>query len=65
MTEELLTRITIAAKRTRELDEAADKERERRDALIIQARDKGIVWRQIADAASLAVSTCETVLSRR
>ena len=65
MTDDLLARLTAAAKRTAELDQAADLERERRDALIIEARDQGLSWRKVADAASLAVSTCETIVARR
>src|SRR5258707_10746191 len=64
VTDDLLARLTTAAKRTAELDLAAETERGRRNALIVQARDTGHSWRTIADAASLAVSTCETVVAR-
>lgn len=64
MTDDLLARLTAASKRTAELDQAAETERERRNALIIEAKDSGHSWRQVADAASLAVSTCETIVAR-
>jgi len=64
MTDDILARLTTASRRAAELHQALRTELERRNALVIQARDQGHSWHQVARAAELAVSTCETIVAR-
>lgn len=64
MTDDLLARLSAAAKRAAQLHQELGAEIERRNALVVAARDGGYSWRQISDASSLAVSTCGTIVGR-
>jgi len=62
-TDGTLDRLEAAARRLQALDEERRIEQERRDTLIVEARDMGASWRTIARRGLLSMSRCVAVVS--
>jgi hypothetical protein len=58
-----LARLSRSAERVAELHESLAAEQERRDQLIVQARDEGTAWRQLAAAARMSTTRAVTIVA--
>lgn len=61
-TDSTLTRLRGSADRLAALAEEIDAEQERRDSLIIEARDALVPWKQIASAGRLSPARCVAIV---
>lgn len=61
--ETTLTRLSKSADRMAELREALELEKQRRDALIVEARDHGASWRTVAARGRLSISGCVGIVN--
>lgn len=60
-----LERLAAAAARIDGIRGQLQSERERRDAAIVEAREAGHLWRDIAGAAMLSIGACAQILAQR
>ncbi len=65
MADGVLIRLQAAADRIAILHEDLQAEQERRDAAIVEARDDGHRWTDIAGSARLSQSMCARILAER
>lgn len=61
--ETLTARCQASADRIAVLREELDAEMSRRDRLVIDLRDQGMHWRDVARAARLSVTQCVTIVN--
>lgn len=59
-----LRAVTAGAARLRKAKEAARKVRDEQDALILQAREEGATYREIASAAGVSTAWVQSALER-
>jgi hypothetical protein len=62
-TAQVSARLAAAAERCTELAEQLAAEQERRNQLVIEARDEGMPWRSIARAARLSPSRVVSIVA--
>jgi hypothetical protein len=65
MADGVLIRGRAAADRIALLHEELQAEQERRDAAIVEARDDGLRWTDIAEAMRLSQGMCARILAER